>query len=210
MKVVVFGATGPTGLLIVEKALAEGHEVTAFVRTPSKLTITHDNLSVCKGDIYDAESVAKGVEGTDVVICTVGVPYTLKPVTVYSAASRHILDAMEKHGVRRFIGITSGGTHPGRDPVNPFFFERILKPIFHTLYDDMREMERIVMATDLDWTILRPPRLMDTPATGKVRLGVDEYALANGATVSRADLADVVVQQLTSEELIGHAVAVCD
>lgn len=210
MKVVVFGATGPTGLLIVEKALARGHEVTAFVRTPPKLTIAHDRLSVCRGDVYDAESVARGVEGKEAAICTVGVPYTFKPVTVYSAASSHILDAMQKHGVRRFIGITSGGTHPGRDPLNPFFFERILKPLFHTLYDDMREMERIVMASDRDWTILRPPRLLDKPATGDVRIGVDDYALPKGSTISRADLADMVVQQLTSTDLVGHAAAVCD
>lgn len=210
MNIVVFGATGPTGLLIIEKALAEGHRVTAFVRTPAKLTIADERLSTCRGDVYDADSVARAVENTEAVICTVGVPYTFKPVTVYSAASRHIVDAMGIHGVRRFVGITSGGTHPGRDPMNPFFFERILKPLFHTLYDDMREMERIVMETDLDWTILRPPRLLDNPPTGRVRIGVDEYALPKGSTVSRADLAEVAVRQLTSCELIGRAAAVAD
>lgn len=210
MKVVIFGATGPTGLLITEKALAAGHRVRAFARTPAKLTVQGEGLEVFQGDIYDADAVASAVEGCQAAVCTVGVAFTRKPVTVYSTASRHILEAMARHGARRFVGITSGGTHPGRDPNNPFFFERILKPIFHTLYDDMREMERIVMESDVEWTILRPSRLLDKPATGQVRIGVDVFALPKGGTVSRADLADVAVQQLASSELTGHAAAVAD
>lgn len=210
MNVSIFGATGPTGLLIVEKALAAGHEVTAFVRTPEKLTITHDRLSVSQGDIYDSSAVDRAIAGADAVICTVGVPYTLKPVSVYSTASRHIVEAMQRHGVRRFIGITSGGTYDGRDPVNPFFFERILKPLFHTLYEDMREMERIAMGSGLDWTILRPSRLTDKPGTGRPRVGVDTFALPKGSTLSRDDLAETVVRHLSLSELIGHAAAVAD
>ena len=210
MQIVVLGATGPTGLLIVKEALAEGHHVTAFVRTPSKLTIAHERLSACRGDVSEADSVARAVEVKDAVICTVGVPYTFKPVTVYSTAARHVLAAMNQHDVRRFIGITSGGTYPGRDSTTPWFFERVLKPLFHTLYDDMREMERMVMASDRDWTILRPSRLLDKAPTGSPRIGVDKYALQKEATVSRADLARVTVRQLTSTELIGRAAAVSD
>lgn len=210
MKVVVFGATGPTGLLIVQQALDDGHSVKAFVRTPSKMTVAGKNLEIVRGDIYDKDSVEKAVEGCDGVICTVGVPYTLKPVSIYSTAARYIISGMEKHQLRRFIAITSGGTYPGRDPNNPFFFERILKPIFHTLYDDMREMEQIMMATDLEWTILRPPRLLDKPRTGKIRIGVDRFALKGGSTISRADLADVAVRELESDEHIKKAIAVAD
>jgi putative NADH-flavin reductase len=210
MRVVVFGATGPTGQLIVRGALAAGHHVTVVARTPDKITERHERLRVERGDVHDPASVAHAVAGQDAVVSAVGVSYTRKPVTVYSAGARNILAAMRESGVRRFIGITSGGTSPGREPGNPFFFERILKPLFHTLYDDMREMERIVMASDLDWTILRPPRLMNRPATGKVRIGRGVYALPGGATIARGDLAAVVVAQLGSSELVRVAAAIAD
>lgn len=210
MNVVVFGATGPTGLLIVERALAEGHGVTAFVRGPAKLTVSSERLSAFQGDVCDESAVERAIDGADAVICSVGVPCTRKPVAIYSTTARHIIRGMSAHHVRRLVTITSGGTHPGRDPVDPFFFERILKPIFHTLYDDMREMERTVMAFDLDWTILRSSRLLNKPPTGRIRIGIDEFALKNGSTISRADLAEVVVKQLQARELVGHAPAVAD
>jgi uncharacterized protein YbjT (DUF2867 family) len=210
MKVAVFGATGPTGQLIVDEALAAGHHVTAVARTPEKLAKRHDRLQIVQADIHRADSIAQAVAGQDAVVSSLGVPYTLGPVTVYSVGATNIIAAMRREGVRRFIGITSGGTYPGRDPSNPFFFERILKPLFHTLYDDMREMERIIMATDLDWTILRPPRLLTKPARKDVRVGKGEYTLVGGGTITRADLANAVVAALSSDELVRCAAAVAN
>ena len=210
MRVAVFGATGPTGQLIVEDALAAGHHVTAVARTPEKLTRRHDQLEIVRGDIHDIDSIMHAVAGQDAVVSSLGVPYTLGPVTVYSVGATNITTAMRRGGVRRFIAITSGGTYPGRDPSNPFFFERILKPLFHTLYDDMREMERIIMATDLDWTIFRPSRLLSKPARKDVRVGKGEYSLVGGATMTRADLASIVVAALGSDELVRCAAAVAN
>lgn len=210
MKVIVFGATGPTGKLICQKALEAGHEVTAFARTPSKVSLNHHLLNVAEGNIYDADSVARAMEGMEAVICGVGVPFTRKPVTIYSTAARHIVSAMSEQGIRRFICISSGGTKPGWNRRNPLFFEFVLKRLFHTLYDDMAAMEKIVMATDTDWTILRPPRLLDKPASREVRLGVDEYSLVKGGEVSREGLAEVAVKALTDREMIRHAVAVAE
>lgn len=163
-----------------------------------------------RGDIHDADSVAQAVAGHDAVVSSLGVPYTLGPVTVYSVGATNIIAAMRRAGVRRLIAITSGGTYPGRAPGNPFFFERILKPLFHTLYDDMRAMEQIIMATDLDWTILRPPRLLNKPARNDVRVGKGDHALAGGGTITRADLASVVVAALGSDDLVRHAAAVAN
>ena len=210
MKTIVFGATGPTGLLIVDKLLDAGEDVVAFARTPSKLGREHPRLSIVRGDVYDAASVRDAIADCDAVVSALGVPYSFKPVSVYSRGARHIVDGMRSAGVRRLVAITSGGTYPGRDPVNPFFFERILKPLFHRLYDDMRELETIVQATDLDWTILRPPRLLDKDATGKARVAPETFAIAGGSTVSRADLADVVVQALLGSKLVRTAAAVAD
>ncbi|MCB9760126.1 MAG: SDR family oxidoreductase [Alphaproteobacteria bacterium] len=211
MKLVVFGGTGPTGKRVVEKALAEGMQVRVLARSPEKVTHRPSGLEVMAGDALQPEDVAQAILGQDAVVTTLGVPYTFKPVTVYSVGIRNILDGMQQAGVRRLVAVTSGGTHPGRDPNNPFFFEFILKPIVgRTLYADMRRMEALLFASEVDWTLLRPPRLLDKPATGRVRVAPDVYTLPDGGTVSRADLADVIVQQLQSTELIRKAAVVAD
>ena len=211
MKVVVFGGTGPTGQLVVTQALAAGMEVRVLARTPEKVTERPPGLKVMEGDALRAEDVLRAVEGQDAVVTTLGVPYTFKPVTIYSDGIRNILDAMERQGVPRLVAVTSGGTHPGRDPNNPLFFEYFLKPIVgRTLYADMRRMEGLIQGTQLDWTILRPPRLMDKPPTGRITIAPDEYSVAGGSTVSRADLAAVIVAQLQDPTLIRKAAVVAD
>lgn len=208
MKVGIFGATGPTGQLIVETALARGHHVTALARDPLKLRALHANLTVVKGDVSDPSRVAEAVGGQDAVISSLGAPYGFKPITVYSTGASNIIAAMRATGARRLVTITSGGTFPGRHPESPFFFERILKPLFHTLYDDMRQMEEIVMASGLDWTILRPARLTNALDTGGPRLARDAYLIPELTATARRDLATVAVDQLERPDLIGAAAAV--
>jgi nucleoside-diphosphate-sugar epimerase len=113
--------------------------------------------------VFHASAVAGVVQGRDAVVSSLVVPYTFKPVTIYSSGATNIIAAMQAAGTRRFVAITSGGTYPGRDPANPFLFERVLKPLFHTLYDDIRRMEELVEQSDLDWTVLRPARLTNAP-----------------------------------------------
>lgn len=212
MKIVVFGGSGPTGKLIVEKALEADMSVRVLARTPSKLTLTHPKLEVVQGDALNASNVAAAVAGMDAVVTTLGVPYTFKAVTLYSEATALMLDAMKSASVRRFVGVTSGGTHPGHDPNTPWFFEYLLKPLIgRTLYADMRRMEALVMgSSDIDWTILRPSRLVDRPASGRVRVECGQYTLPKGDEVSREDLAAVIVQTLTDDDFISKAAAVTD
>lgn len=206
--VTVFGGTGPTGQLIVSDALERGHRVTVLARIPGKLEVRHDRLTIVQGDVYDAKAVAAVVQGCDAVVSSLGVPYTFKPVTIYSSGATNIIAAMRSAGVRRFVAITSGGTYSGRDPENPFFFERVLKPLFHTLYDDMRQMEKIVEQSDLDWTILRPARLTNAPRSGGVRVAPGTYTLRGFGTTTRRDLARVTLDALASGELVRVGAAV--
>ena len=209
MRVVVFGGTGPTGRLVVQQALAEGLRVRVLARSPEKLAERPEGLEVVQGDALRADDVSAAVEGQDAVVCTLGVPYTFRPVRLYSEATTHLLAAMGQHGVRRLVAVTSGGTYPGRDPINPWFFEWVLKPtIGRTLYADMRRMEDMITASDLDWTVLRPSRLLDTEASGAVRVQAGVHALPGGDTVSRADLASVIVAQLVDPTLVRQAAAV--
>ena len=210
MKVVVFGGTGPTGRLIIQEAIDAGMHVRVVARTPEKVTERPDGLEVMQGDALDASDVARAIEGQDAVVSALGVPYTFKPITIYSVAAGHILAAMMEHGVRRFVAVSSGGTHPGRDPNTPFFFEWILKPIFgRTLYADMRRMEALLEDSDVDWTVLRPAQLVDTPG-GNARVEPDAYTIPGATTTSRADLAGVIVEQLQAPTLVRRGAAVAE
>ena len=204
----VFGATGPTGQLIVAQALERGHRVTVRARSPDKLAMRHERLAIVQGDVFDVSAVARVVQGQDAVISSLGSPYTFKPVSIYSVGVTNIIAAMRAAGIRRLVTITSGGTHPGRAPENPFFFERVLKPLFHTLYDDMRRMEELVAQSDLDWTVLRPARLTNAPRSGGVRVIPGQYSLRGFGTTTRHDLARVTLEALESSELVGVAAAV--
>lgn len=206
--VTVFGGTGPTGQLIVADALERGHRVTVLARSPDKLAMRHERLTIVKGDVFDASAVAGAVQGQDAVVSSLGVPYTFKPVTIYSSGATNIIAAMRAAGARRLVAITSGGTYPGRDPVNPFFFERVLKPLFHTLYDDMRRMEELVEQSELDWTVLRPARLTNAPRSGGVRVAPGTHSLRGFGMTTRRDLARVTLDALESDELVRVAAAI--
>ena len=209
MRLAVFGATGPTGLLIVEKALAAGHHVTVVARTPSKVTLEHAKLVVMRGDVLEPGTVAPAVEGCDAVISSLGSTTIRPPVTVFSAGTRNILAAMQRAGVRRLIAISSGGVNPRIDWRSNLFFELFLKPIvFRHAYADMRAMENLVAESDTEWTMLRPPRLLDRAETGTVLEAPGEFTVPGKHTLSRADLAATVLRKLADQGSIRKVIAV--
>lgn len=209
MRLAIFGANGPVGLVLTRQALDEGHEVTAVTRRASTFPITAAaRLTVQQGDVFSRDDVGRAIANKDAVLSTFGVPYTFRPVTVYSKGIANIIAAMKEAGVRRIIAVTSGGTRPGLNWEEGVFFSLVLKAfIGKTLYADQREMEATLSATDLDWTIARPARLIDTSAVTSYR--VAEGWMANGlSTTSRLDLADFMLKQASSGEYVRKAVAV--
>ena len=160
------------------------------------------------GDVLDAGDVEDAVAGADAVLTMVGVPYTFKPVTVYSEGVRNLIRAMRATGVRRIVAVTSGGTNPRFDAREGLFFSLILKPIFgRTLYADMRALEDTLSATDLDWTIVRPAQLVDTPAITDYQLA-EAYVVDGLLKTSRLDLAAFLLDQASSDEYLRKAVAI--
>ena len=131
------------------------------------------------GDATQADVIEPAVAGTDAVICTIGTSFTRKPVDVYSASSRLVVVAMRRHGRQRLLVVASSGVNPahGRAGSRRYFGR--------TVYDDMEQMEPVVSASGLDWTVVRPPGLTDEPGTG--------YAVAendiDGGLCTREDLA---------------------
>lgn len=201
MKVIVFGASGGTGRHIVEQALEAGHKVTAFVRTPTKLEIKHANLNVFQGDVTNVEKVEQSIIGQDAVLSALGP--TRPPVPgMMKTAAKNIVAAMEKHGVKRIISTTGGGV---RDPQDqPKLIDHIMKGLLTLLagpvLKDSEANVNVIRNSDLDWTIVRYPRLLDGQHTGKYRMGF--IGKDSGSQLSRADAADAVLKELENGEYL--------
>ncbi len=204
MKIVVFGASGGTGIKIVEQALAAGHRVTAFVRNPGKVNIQHPNLLFVQGDVMDKVAVENAVAGQEAVISALG-PSRPPVPRMMEAAAENIVAAMRKHGVRRLISTTGAGV---RDPQDePKLIDHLIKGLLTLMAGAvLRDSEanvNIIRATDLDWTIVRYPRLTDGAHTGKYRVG---YVGKNSGTqLSRADGADFVLKELNEQKYVRQA-----
>lgn len=190
MKLTIFGATGGTGRYLTEQALSAGHEVTAVARDPGRLSISpHPGLRVVRADVMDPAAITPAVAGADAVLTAVG-PRGAGPTTVIRDSAGSIVAAMEKSGVRRLLALSGSIV---TDEGESAYLRYLIKPLARRTFlrhvcADMRAAEAEVEASELDWTIVRPPRLTDKAATGACRVAIDRN-LPHGFRVSRADLA---------------------
>lgn len=200
MRIVVFGASGGTGRELVKQGLAQGHEVTAFVRNPAAFT-GGDQLHVVVGDALDAKAVAVAIVGQDVVLSALG--GTLGDDTLLPESIGHILAAMKREGVRRLIVLGASGVWPGaaKRLSTPM---RIMAQILDATllkkpFRAQRAMQMRIQASETEWIVVQPPRLLNKPGTGSFR--VDGEALpADGIRIARADVATFMLAQLSSAE----------
>ncbi|HEY2644178.1 MAG TPA: SDR family oxidoreductase [Galbitalea sp.] len=212
MRITVFGANGGTGRLLVAQAADAGHEVTAVTRHPELFPVEHGNLTVFAGDATDFDSTRAAIQGSDVVLSSLGVPYSRKPISIYSVGTANLVRAMKQAGVGRLAVVSSSATDPAvrhLDSGGGFFFEKVLKPVIgntfgKTLYDDMLRMENLVRDSDLDWTIVRPSGLFHTDSVTDYLTGAD---FVKGQYTSRADLADFLLRQASETEFVRRAAA---
>jgi putative NADH-flavin reductase len=208
MRIVIFGANGPTGRILTKRALDSGHAVMAVTRHPKAFPFHHERLRVTRGDVFDLASVEQAVAGQDAVLSAIGAPFSRKPITVYSQGTANMMQAMNDQGTRRLVVVSSGATNPHPDPQEGFIFSMIIKPIVgRTLYADMSRMEAQVRESDLDWTIILSARLFDTPTNTHYQVA-QAYTVPGGKKTSRSDLADFMLQQLTTDEYVQKAVAI--
>jgi putative NADH-flavin reductase len=192
MRVIVFGASRGTGRQVVARALAQGLEVTAFARTASSLD---GQAHVVQGNVGDARAVDAAIAGHDAVISTLGVgkPLTADPVVVQGVT--HIVEAMKRRGVRRLIYQSFIGVPESRAAAGWLIANVARHPLRHEITDH-EQKEAVVRGSDLDWTIVRPPKLTDGSATGRYRAGEDLEAGVFFPRLSRADVADFIVREL--------------
>ncbi|GAA4664268.1 NAD(P)-binding oxidoreductase [Amycolatopsis dongchuanensis] len=205
MKLTVFGASGGTGREVVRQALARGHHVTAVVRDPARLGEPVQDVVVA--DVFDPAALVAAVGGSDAVVSALG-PRGRGPSRICRDGAAAIITAMRQAEVRRLLVVSNSGMHREGDG---WFTRLAVKPILIRMlreeYEDMRVMEERVVASGLDWTIVRPPRLTDGPHTGVIASSVGRN-VRGSFTISRADLADYLLRLAEDGSHRGAAVSV--
>jgi putative NADH-flavin reductase len=210
VKVVVFGATGNIGREVVEQALAQGHEVTAFVRDPSKMTpenetkSVEDRLHIVSGDVFDVAAVRQAVQGQEVVICSLG-SKGLTKTTVRGEGTANIIRAMEEVHVDRLLVVSAMGTGESWSTlslINKLFYATLLR----SSRQDHEAQESVVKESSLNWTIVRPSGLTDGPLTGSYNIG--EGIQAESSQISAPDVAHAIVKELDEDAFVHMAVTI--
>jgi putative NADH-flavin reductase len=198
MKLVIFGATGTVGRQVVAQALEQGHTVTAFARNLTKLDIQHPQLGFAQGDVMDASAVEQAIRGQDAVVCVLGAGKQLKS-TIRSEGTRQIIQAMEKVGMRRLICLSTLGTGDSWGNLDFYWKYVMFGFILRQVFADHERQEALVRNSNLDWTIVRPGALTDGPLTGQYRHSFPSSDRNIALQVSRADVADFILKQLSDQ-----------
>jgi putative NADH-flavin reductase len=162
------------------------------------------------GDVFDLSSVEQAVAGQDAVLSTLGVPFSRQPITVYSQGMAHIVQAMKHAGARRIVCVSSSATGTNHETGGGFIFDKILQPIVmstigKTTYADMKQMETLLMKSELDWTVVRPSGLFETETVTDYQVAEDHI---RRQFTSRADLADCMLKQLATDRYSRKIIAV--
>jgi putative NADH-flavin reductase len=202
MRVVVFGATGGVGRRLVEAALTKDYWVTAAVRDPARLTIAHPRLQAVRCDVLDPITIGPAVARQDAVLCALGAE-NRGPTALCSDGGRNIVQQMLRVGVRRIVFLSNFGVldekaSGHRQSLLLFLARRFLR---HTLADHRRAIDEIRRLAP-EWIIVRPLPMNDGPPAGAYRVAVDDLP-PRGTRISRADVADFMLRQVTSDEYLG-------
>jgi putative NADH-flavin reductase len=209
VKIVVFGANGPTGRQVVAQALAAGHEVTAFVRDAAAFDLAHEHLRVAVGDtLRDDAKVADAVRGQDVVVSALGRRASFKSENLIRLSLQSIVSAMERNGVRRVILVSAFGVGDSRRdaPLIPRIMYRLL---LTDIFADKKAAEDDLRRSSVDWIVAYPVLLTDGPLTGRYRVG-ERLELSGMPKVSRADVAHFVLSQLESRDYVRKVAVLAD
>lgn len=196
MNVLIVGSTGTIGRELVKQALASGHAVTAFVRDPAKLKITDQTLTVARGDVMDPASIEQVMPGQDAVLCALGAG---SKGGVRATGTRNIIEAMQKCGIKRLVCLSSLGVGESRANLNFFWKHIMFGLLLRRAFADHVVQESHVKNSDLDWTLVRPGAYTDGERTGDYRHGFPATATDLKLKISRADVADFMLNQLADD-----------
>lgn len=202
MNLLIVGATGGTGRALVEQALTQGHTVTAFVRNPERMKISHERLSIARGNVLEPESVDSAVRGKDAVLSALGHKRWFIKTSILSEGTKNIIAAMEKHGVKRFVCETTLGIGDRRGRLGLYYTLFVEPVIVYFYFRDKERQEDLIKNSKLDWIIVRPGRLTNGRKRGTYRHGIDLGNWILTMRISRADVADFMLKQLTDNSYL--------
>jgi putative NADH-flavin reductase len=201
MKLAIFGASSPTGKLLVRKALEQSYEVTALIRDQSRLEMVHPKLRVLCGDALKYEDVESVVSGSDAVLSALGPKG--KPVVMAAESTKNIVHAMENNHVKRLVLVSVAGIAVPQDKRGKNFIDSVLKTFLRDVFVDRENQLAILNASQVDWVAVRVPRLTDDAGTGSVKAFFGKPSPA--MKLARADLTDFMLKQLTSDQWLRQA-----
>jgi putative NADH-flavin reductase len=204
MKLFILGATGGIGQHLLRLALDHGHQVTAYVRSPQKIPLKHERLTVVTGDVFNAEQMARAMAGHDAVLSAFG-PLTIRSSTLRRQFGKAVAAAMRKSGVRRAEVVSAAFLFRDLDVIARF----LKATLFRQMAPDMAGMESEVSQDDLDWTIVRPPRLTNGPARHSYRVS-DGTLPRGGFLISRADVAHFLIGEAENPTHLKQIVGVAN
>ncbi|WP_135828431.1 NAD(P)-dependent oxidoreductase [Halorussus halobius] len=217
MQIAVFGATGRTGQPLVEQAVEHGHEVIAFVRDATKLPSTvrnDDRVSTVEGDAYTGEGVERAIAGdgdpVDAVVSVLA-QSSEGPDDLLTEAGRHMLAAMNQHGVERFVTLVGAGVREEGESVSlgGQLMGTLLKLLARSVLEDARDQVELVKDSNTRWTVVRGPRLTEDAHTGEFRHGTD-LSLGMRDTAARANVAEFILDCLENDLYVREMPKVAD
>lgn len=205
MRVLIIGASKGIGLETTRQALDAGHDVRALARSATAIAVSNPSLEKMRGDALKTKNVEAALVGVDVVIQTLGVGLgdLFRPVHLFSDATRVLIAAMRRQGVKRLICVTGFGAGDSRASIS--CLQRLpFQIVFGRAYDDKSLQEQLIKESELDWTIARPGVLTSGPRTGHYRILSEAPQWRNGI-ISRADVAEFLVRQIGDQTYIRKA-----
>ena len=205
MRILIVGATGELGRDVVEAALQDGHDTAALVRDPARAELP-EAVELVAGDVLDASSLRRAVDARDAVICALGTPNPRRASTLLQDGTRNLVLAMDQGGVRRLVCVTLLGAGASRANASLMYRQVILRALAPML-PDKQAQEDVVRSSELDWTLVRPPRFTGGKPGAELRV-IAEGQPGRVSRIFRADLARFLLDCATDNRHLREAVAV--
>lgn len=208
MNIVIFGASGGTGRELVKQAIEAGHDVSAFVRREPAGGVDFFGARVVRGDVVDRTAVAGVLRGDVAALSALGAPTPFQPYPAFLEGIRNILHGLEEGGGRRLVYLSFVGVPESRDQFG-FIGKHLIAPrVLRHATEGHRQNEEAIKASALDWTIVRAAKLTDGDRTSTYRVG--ERVVPRGVvpTISRADVAHLMLQQLARSDHVRRCITV--
>lgn len=208
MKLAIIGGTGKTGKELLKQGLETGHHITALVRNPKKVKIVHPNLTILQGNVLKPEDLENIFKGKDAVLSALGHKRFLGPSHILSKGTENILPAMKTANVSRFICITSMGINDNQFKLGLYYTLFVIPFIVFFYFRDKAKQERLIMESDINWTVVRPGQMTNGKKRTRYRVGEKLGSYILTLMISRADVAHFMLEQLATSDYSKKAICI--